>query len=380
MPVREFVKSSFIYLEIRETSLSEVVVYANTDYLYTVFENCRNKLLASKQKESKAYFVLETELDKQPIELMECYYNSAGNNNLVRNLIFKNGRVGIASYKDRFFMSQNISKAFTFLNLAEPEAHLPAIPLQYNKRKLKKHFKLTLITLYDKENPVYHIAFAPFDTSSCFRGEAWIEKNSGDLKKIILKIYNTTEHPFLPVMKDFGEIKNASMQITKTFATYTGENLLSHIDFNYQLNYRHIHSSAFKNENRDTVLEVGSKGLMYFYDYENPFISPYFDYDTEQSDYRKISFLSYNESFWTNNTGLVYSEKMKKGINYFRANGQLINYKAKSLNISKEQETAWGYETNYIEWSAKKRISLKKNNLNMIPFPTTRISWPTATT
>jgi hypothetical protein len=363
--VSEFVKSPLIYIERKEAALSEVVIYSNDDYLYEAFENCREKLLHSKEKESKTYFVLETELARQPVELLECYYNGFWNNAAVKNIVFKNGRVGIATYNERFFMSQNISKAFTFLDLTQVVDHLPVIPLQCTKKKLKKYFQLKLKSVYENDNPVYEIQFTPVDTNGrYFSGEAWIEKNSGALKKITLEINNTTDHPFLPLSKDFGEIKNASMQITKTYANINGENLLSHIDFNYQLKYHHIHSSIFLNSNRDTSFEINSKGLMYFYDYGKPFITPYFTYDQELSDYRKINSLTYNESFWTSNNGLVYSEKMKKGINYFKANGQLINYKTRSFNKDHFlAKGAWGLENSYIEWSDKRRISLKRNNI-----------------
>ena len=35
---------------------------------------------------------------------------------------------------------------------------------------------------------------------------------------------------------------------------------------------------------------------------------------SEFDDYRKIALLSYNENFWNNNDGLVYSDKMKKAL------------------------------------------------------------------
>ena len=150
------------------------------------------------------------------------------------------------------------------------------------------------------------------------------------------------------------------MQITRSYQNTSGTNKPDHIDFNYQLNYQHIHTGSLVNENKDSSFTLTCKGLLYFYDYGKPFVTPYFNYDREMSDYQKITSLTYNESFWTSNTGLVYSNKMKKGITYFKTNGFLINYKNSSGKNFKEGKL---FENNYITWSDKKRISLKKNKL-----------------
>jgi hypothetical protein len=37
--------------------------------------------------------------------------------------------------------------------------------------------------------------------------------------------------------------------------------------------------------------DLMTSGIMYFYDYGNPFILPYFEYDKDFEDYRKISII-----------------------------------------------------------------------------------------
>jgi hypothetical protein len=365
VPLAEFAKNPVIYIDRKETTLNEVVIYSNDDYLYDIFDNCRKSLFLSKQAQSKVYYVLETEIGGQPVELLECYYNGRFNNSSVKELNFKNGRVGIAPYNNRYFINLNISKAFTFIDIANANDQFPAIPFQLDKKKLKKQFRLVLKNSYNDVNPVYHIAFTPVkDNGDYFSGDAWIEKNSGRLKKISFFISKTRHHPFLPMFKAESEIKNVSMQITKTYVPVNGENLLSHIDFSYQLDYHHIHQTSLLNPNADTSFEVKSKGLMQFYDHGKLFIPPYFNYDADLSDYRKISALTHNEAFWASNAGLVYSEKMKKGIAYFKKNGQLINYKnTRSVNQNNALRGLWGMETNYLVWSDKTRISLKKDGI-----------------
>lgn len=359
--VGEFVKNTVILLNRKESLLNEVVVYSSDNYLYHIFENCRKKLRESKETQSKVYFVLESSINRQATELLESYYNASFNNFSLKNLHFKNGRAGLAAYNERLFINANTSKAFTFLNLLDQNEHLPATPLQYDKRRLKKIYTLTLKYVYDSEKPVYCIEFAPkSNDGKSFSGEAWIDKTTSELKKITLSISNTQQHPFLPLFKETGSIKDASMQITRTYQNISGKNKLDHIDFNYQLNYQHIHTNGLKNPNRDSSFTLDSKGLMYFYDYEKTFINPYFEYDDDMSDYRKITSLTYNECFWNSNTGLVYSNKMKKGISYFKTNGLLINYKSADARNNTEGKF---FENNYIKWSDKKRLSLKKDNI-----------------
>ena len=72
-------------------------------------------------------------------------------------------------------------------------------------------------------------------------------------------------------------------------------------------------------------------------------------------DYRKIALLSYNDDFWKDNKGLIYSEKMRRSIRYFKTNGFLINYKGK-INSGTRL-----FETNNILWSKDLRISVKQN-------------------
>ena len=361
VPVADFVKHTTIYIDQKENVLAEIVVYSNDDFLYEAIKKCRENLLRSKKSKSKAYFVLESDLDHKPAEILECYYNAQFDAAGITTLNFKNGRIGLAPHDGRYFINMNTSKAISFLNLVQKNKYLPTVPLQLDKKSLRKLFQLSLKSVYDTTNPVYQIEFTPRKIDgSAFSGEIWLEKNTGALKKITLNVSETTHHPFLPVFKDFGEIKHVSMQIKKVYSGEANENKPSHIDFNYQVNYRHIHNPEALHENKDTNFIVNSKGILHFYDYENLFYIPTFEYDEDITDYRKITSLSYNEAFWTNNEGLVYSDKMKQSITYFKKNGQLINYK--STNPNGLYKNAFFENTNLI-WSATSRLSLKKNEI-----------------
>ncbi|MCC6370786.1 MAG: carboxypeptidase-like regulatory domain-containing protein, partial [Bacteroidia bacterium] len=196
IPVSKVLSNPAIYITAFERSLQEMVVYANDATLYDLFELCRKQLGTSKKTQSKLYFVLESEIGEQPVELMECYYNAWYDNSGFEDLGFKNGRVALAPYSDRFFVNRNTSKAISFLSLTTAAERLPAIPFQQSKKQLKKNFHLQIKNTVSGPNPIYCIAFEPkLKDGNSFSGEAWIEKNTGVLQKIILQVDSTNTHP-----------------------------------------------------------------------------------------------------------------------------------------------------------------------------------------
>lgn len=364
LALSDFLKDPLILLEVSEFNLQEVVIYDKDDFLYEIFETCRKKIVNSKEYSSKTYFVLESVIAGQPVELLECYYNSSFNQSSLRSLDFKNGRVGMAPYNDRFFVNANISKAFTFINLIGGNADLPKNPFEYSKRQLKKTYRLKFLSVSEEENKLIHLEFSPIeDNGNYFSGDVWIEQNTGLLQKVSLRVSNTPKHPFLPLFKGEGSVDEVSLQINKSYLIKNGDAILEHIDFNYQLLYHHPHNTSLLNPNKDTSYRVNSKGLMHFYEHNQPFLLPYFYYDKEFSDYKKIASLSYNEGFWTTNTGVAYSQNMKKGIQYFKKNGFLLNFQNGQTSSYGVMKGGKFFENNYLLWSAKKRISLKKDKI-----------------
>jgi hypothetical protein len=352
IPASHLSKNPTVSIERTTNILAEVVIYDKDDYLYQLIETCRKKLNSTNVQQSKVYFTLATEIQDQPVELLECYYNARFDDNGIKDLHFKNGRVGLAAYHSRFFVSLNTSKAITFIELLDNNKQFPLIPFQLNPKKLRKNFKLELLDVFDEGTQIYHIGFTPLsEKNTSFSGEIWIEKNTGALTKIKLEIANTQNHPFIALFPN-GKIDNVSMQINKTFGRADSTISGSHIDFNYQLNYRV----------NDSTRVVNSKGVMYFYDIGNPFNLPYFSYDSDMDDYKKITSLSYNEQFWNSADGLVYSNKMKKDMTYFLRKGLLLNYRNDG-NLRQGILKNSFFENNYLLWSKNKRIRLKKDGL-----------------
>ncbi|MES2134245.1 MAG: carboxypeptidase-like regulatory domain-containing protein [Bacteroidota bacterium] len=348
-----FIKNSVIKLIPNVNTISEVTVTADNSFLYDIMENCRKRLLLSKDKTSKVYFVLESEIEKQPVELLESYYNGTVNNSSIKDLRFKNGRVGVAPRDSGFFLNLNTSKAIAYISLLNNNGFFPVIPFQLSKAKLKKEYNLTLKSLYTTNSTIYHITYSAVQKNgSHFDGEVWVDKNNYELVKIILTVSDAQTHPFTPIFPK-SKIEKVDLEISKSYKTEQASNTLEHINFSYTLKYST--SKSVRMIDPETPKEVTTKCLMYFYDYDHLFFIPHFEYNNLIDDYRKISLLSYNDDFWKDNKGLIYSEKMRNGIRYFKTNGFLINYKGKINSGTKI------FETNNIIWNKDLRISVKKN-------------------
>jgi hypothetical protein len=240
----------------------------------------------------------------------------------------------------------------------------PSIPFQYSLREMKKYFYLWLDYSDDK---VYAVKFRPADKSqACFSGEVWVDAETFSPIRINLRADNTSKHPFLPFStKD--TLSGVTIAISHTYTQDGNNTLLSHINFDYHLTYKSVRDSASCQVPSVLSRNMDTKGVIYCYDYEDPFILPFFDYDADYDDYRKMSVIPYNEVFWNNNNSLLLTEKQKENLGFFAREGHLVNYREGNygrnfLNIP-GIDTVNFYEFYYCFWSAGKRISLNKKLL-----------------
>jgi hypothetical protein len=356
---------NIVFLKRKDIFLHEVTVYAENDFLYNIMDNCGKQLKKHKPiKVAKTYLGLETQAKGQPVELLECYYNGYLNGTNIEKLSFKNGRTGQAELDKRYFLTLNSSKAISSLQITGKNDEYPSIPFHYNKREMKKYFYLSLEYM---DESAYAITFHPRnDNHMIFSGEVWIDKQSFSPLKIDLRIENTAKHPFLPFYsKD--SLSNVSLNISHTYKQEENTLFLSHINFDYHFTYHSVRDSASCLVESILNREIITRGVMYFYDYDNPFILPFFDYDTDFDDYRKMSVIPYNEVFWNNNNTLLLTEKQKESIGFFAQEGQLINYREGNYGINflriPDFDTTKFYENYYCFWSPKKRIVLNKELL-----------------
>ena len=348
-----------VFLTGIEIVFDEVVIHADDDYLYDIMLKCRKQMNASPSDVSKVYFSLETEYDHQAVEMLECYNNCRLRGNVIEDLRLKNGRIGLALNRDSaYFASLNTSRAISYLNLSGKNEYMPTLPFQFSKSGMKKNFSLKMLSVYEAGTPVYHIGFAPRKSEGkAFSGEVWIDKTTYAILKIDLKGEQLSQHPFVSLWPS-ATVDSVCMNVNMTYTMEAGHSMLSTLSFNYSLLFRKM---AFERE-------VKTSGMMYFYDFGDPFILPYFEYDLSQSDYRKITFFPYNEAFWKNSKGLIYTEKQRLILNFLREHGNLVNYASVTdkdipLNSFVRHHKRF-FEDNYVFWSDTNRVSVKKNHLN----------------
>ncbi len=378
---QELERKPVVYLKLKDYQLEELTIYSGTDYLYDIVRKCRKRIQRNrKQNTSKVYYGLEAQTGKHPLELLECYYNGQITGLAIDELLFKNGRVGLAPV-DNYFVSLHTSKAITKFNLTGKNDYFPPVPTQFDKTRMKRIFNLERISTDSKE---IHIGFTSSEKiPNGFSGELWIENGSYALKKINLTVYNPDTHPFLPLFK-CDSIYDISIRISNTYKQINGITVPDHFIFDYSFKYfSRRDSAAGVGAKKVLTREVSTHCILYFYDYNAPFIIPYFEYNHNVDDYRKMSIIPYNEFFWNNNSGMLLTEDQKQKLGFLAEDGQLINYREGNygtdfvilpqFGINDKSVSLRHASYNYYFWSSEKRIRLSRTSELGKEYPPERI-------
>jgi len=172
---KSLISDNIILLEKEDFVLSEVTVVSDEEPLVDLIHSCSKTMAKNDTKtKSKVYYGLETEISNQPAEMLECYYNANLQGHRIIELLLKNGRIGLSVIGNRIFMNQETSNAIRRLNLFVANDYFPLVPMQCEKKEIRKNFKLFL--RYE-DSEVVNIAFSPrSNESSAFSGEVWIDK------------------------------------------------------------------------------------------------------------------------------------------------------------------------------------------------------------
>lgn len=360
LPASLLVTHGTVFLVQKPEMLASVSVFAKEDYLYEMVEQCRKKIQKqSGDRTGKAYYGLETYIEKRPAELLECYYNADIQGVDIDALRLKNGRIGLAVVGSRLFNSIETSKAISLFSLVQQNALFPSIPLQYKKKEMQKMFVLIPGRL---DEAILHIRFVPRHKSgSCFSGEMWIDKASKSLVQMNISIASAEVFPFESLWDD--SIRNVSMELVFRFFTFADKMVPEYIRFNYSFDYETASSSIriLPDTLPDMMRRIETRSVLSFYDYDKPFILPYFEYDPEESDYRKLSMIPYNDFFWTHNGALLLTEEQKNSLGFYADKGMLVNFgkgnHGKNFLKMFSNDTI-GYNFPYAFWGTDSRVRL----------------------
>lgn len=365
LPATDVPSNGTILLEKKEMVLEEVTIHATQDYLYDILEKCRRNLMANQAEQvAKVYYGIETQTREQPIELLECYYNGYLQGPVMDKLLLKNGRIGLAELDHYCFLTLNSSKAIVSMDPARRDDRYPAMPLQMSRREMRKLFAIEAGT---GDADLMLIRFYPkVKEHKDFSGEIWIDRKSGALVRTDFTINHAAKHPFLPLFS-MDTISNVDVEVSRTYRQENGATLPDHIIFRYHVTYTSIRNAPDSSNDKSRIIttrEIDTKGVVCFYDYGDPFILPYFSYDPDFDDYRKISIIPYNEVFWNNNNTLLLTEKQKENLGFLAREGCMYTYDNRSYGKDFLMDLVVNgkkvFQNYYTFWSPIRRIALNK--------------------
>lgn len=313
LSAKSIVKYPVVNLKKESLSLQEITIAGNDDFLYSMLTKCGRNINNNTNKTgSKAYFGLESEVSEKPVEFLECYFNAELKGQRIIDLILKNGRLAHNILDQNISNNIETTKAIRLLNVIENNSFYPVIPTQLGKNQMMKEFRLYLIPA---DSSMFHIGFTPKKKNSThFSGEYWIDKETMLLRKISLNIENAKVHPFESVAEDNMDSVNLSFTITYKIVDKTMYPELITFDFSYRIQRG---TGAFLlHQPLEEYRSYSMNSVLYFYDFQKLFIAPLFDYDTDISDYSKLTLIPYNPKFWEYNKAVLLTEDQKRKINF----------------------------------------------------------------
>ena len=339
-------EASSVKLTQRAELVGEVIISADDGYLYDLIRKAK-KTGTSERKTARTYFSLQSNTSEKQVELLECYYNGEFAGYDVEKLNLKNGRIALASFERKYFISTEPSKVLCMYSAIDGSDYFPFNPLELRHRKLKKSYDLNLFSKYKDENGdvVYVISFEPLeDDRTHFSGKVWIDSLRKDIIKLELSADDVANYPFVPIWPSDSLLK-VGMELSKTYQRIDGKMYLNSLDFNYTLRYKHRDGS---------VDDISTRAVLYAYDYENEFQLPYFDYANPNiSDYRKINAIPYNAYFWENFDEFKLNDLQDK-------NRQFANDPSTVSNREMFVRSTFGdkgfLQQPYVHWSGKRVV------------------------
>ena len=391
LPIVSLTSGATIWMVPSAQTLQEVVVGSDDELLYQTLLAVRANFLKPTVDIARCYFLLDTRVGQQPVELLEMYYNAYWRAGCIEQLRFKNGRAAMAPVNDRYFMSKNHSALFKASAMLVAHPEMPVHPLQCSARDLRKHFVLSQ-ELVQSSGLVYRVIhFHPRKKNTAFcEGEIWIQPLKDEPVKYLFKSKAITRHPFKPWVPGEGEIEAVTFQQEWQFSSRGATVVPTRVRLEYDYSYRWLKLQPGKGGS----LPIHTRINAFFYNYEQAFIEPLVDYDERIYDYRKIAGLTWNDQFWidqhsmitTRSTQMKIREMLKEGItiNY---GGAKIDYVVDNRPLIKDLHVLWdktkrlnvlqvnGDETQ----STKERFHLNAQvylDLNLV---NDRLQWKTAT-
>lgn len=322
---QELRESGLVLMKAKAIQIKTFTVSGDSEPYFDIIVACRKRLLKKSRLECKAYLELHTEVSDTRSEIIEMYYNADLRSGNMNALTYKSGRQAIAKVNDSFFLNLSTSSIFQKFNLVDGDIDMPDSPLEMNKKGMMKTYELSLLSSDDDD--YYHLAFKPkADENKIFAGEIWIDKETFNPIEIKLKIEQALVKPFIPIFPT-DSLADIFMHITQRFDVFDEVLVPSLQRFEYGFDSYTPYDTRFpiSPQNLGAIKPIRSDGVMYYYDYGEPFIKPKYKYVVELNDYQKIQNTPYHASFWNVESALVESDRMEQSLSFFKQYGRLSN-------------------------------------------------------
>lgn len=342
IPAAQCASTSVIRLERLAVQLDQVEVFNDDQSLFDLFHAASKKLARSSKQEARVLLEVNSDVDGHPVEVIGAYYNGSFEGPALKELRLKNGRIGLAPVEGRYFVNLSTTRAFAMLDIREGSMHHPGTPFSLGRRQLRRAFDLKIVGMHNNGTSIYHIAFAPRAGHDGFAGELWVDGEARRIDRITLHCKACATHPFRPLFEG-PTIATVDLDLAIHFQQHAGEDLLDHMEMNYDLLYLLEDGSS---------RAVSTRAVLHPFNRERLFFEPILDYPPDQPDHRQITFLPYDSVFWDQNQGLVRTEAQEEALKYFAKHGILLGHD----NLSVFDGGGRFFEDNYILWSATARI------------------------
>ena len=339
-----------LYMDPRTEQLREVVVTANNDYLYKFLADAK-KTQSNSIRTAKTYFSLATHTDEKQIEVVEGYYNGSYRGYDLQKLDMKNGRIALAEFNNRFFVSTGSSRVLQLHELFGTNEHFPFSPLEFSKGKMKKRFDLALVSEYvdESDRKIMVIDYEPYEENKAlFKGRMWIDANTKQIQKVTLRVEDAKVYPFAPIWSN-DALQRVDMNITKDFTELDGAMFMNSVTLNYTMQYK-MRGGPVQNITSDAVL--------FAYDHQEAFELPFFEFTNDiHADLRNINAAPYNAFFWENIDEFTSSDRVEKNAYFI---GQESTIDDRTLFSNNKYFEKGEFERPYVRWS-EKRIRLRED-------------------
>ncbi len=341
-------KTTKINLQTDIMLLSELTITSDDDFLYKLLDKLLTNIKHHKPLNGKSFMQLETDIDSEPRELVQAFYNAEVDQFKLQSTILKNGRIGVKDDYGKYFTTFSTSQALCALDIFKNSLSYPKSPF-VNLRKTKRNYVIS--TSYgSSKHTIIHLE-PKSDRNKNWTSDIWFEKENMSVEKIELNVRNSFTKPFLPIQA------NSKIDSLNLFIQIHLENNTPTL-FNIKYDFKHIGES-------DT-LNVSSNGYFHIFEKDSAFITPYYKDIENFDDYRKISIIPYNEMFWNCTHLPDFTESQFKKLKYFEENGVVLNFKAfdkRSVpNSIKPIDKL--FEHNNLVWCEKDRWILKPKMIN----------------